>query len=605
MVSNVILNILQEFDQIIELLSKDKDAKKGLEKFNIEINLLKLWRDEVESEKQSIIVLGKTSTGKSEFHNLIIDVDDSLKPVFKTSTDVQTSVIQTLKHCLKKEDAFAEIEIKNEEEFLKLKLPDNLGITKKENTIRIPLTKTDQISFLRDRVMARGKQSFNVSEAINQINIHFPLKYFKEFVFIDTPGFGANDSEVTDIIVEKIIYGKSHLIWLLDAEEITLNNSFSLLKEKKELLKANFNKINFIGNRFDNVDLEEFEVPNNTHEAIKIGLNKTFNKGLVEILGIPEINKDLIFTSFKVPTEKFPISDTFDELKKLEEKFQLEKKEVNLNNIESFVDTLKIVLTHLKDEIVAVKSKAIVINKEKITSEILSSRKNISEIVKVRELADDRIVRSKTEISNLMVFKRINNHEKYNVQIEKLKKELNAIHNKLGNLIKAKLKQLIAKDDNLKNKIRDLKYADELILKEKETIIKKRFYDKELNSKKEIIIPFLHKKNEDLDDINESICDIIDDSIAQKGKEIKFKNALLQNLNAESENIEANLQSIGKIKAKIKNIHNLLIQDTETKIAEWSSVDSKNGAINVLENFLELNYLLDDHNILINRYNGK
>ncbi len=605
MTSKVILNILQEFDQIIALLSKDKEAQKGLEKFNSDINLLKLWRDEIESEKQSIIVLGKTSTGKSEFHNLILDVDDSLKPVFKTSTDIQTSVIQTLQHCLKKEAAFANIEIKNLKEFLKLELPTNLGITNIGNLIRIPLINKDQISFLRDKVMAKGEQSFKVSKAVNRINIHFPLKYFKEFIFIDTPGFGANDSKVTDSIVEKIIQGKSHLIWLLNAEERTLNDSFSLLEEKKELLKVNFNRINFIGNRFDNLDLEDVEEPYNTHEAIKIELNKTFNKCLVDILGIPEINKDLIFTSFKEPTEKFPETDTFYELKKLEEKFQLEKKEVNLNNIESFVESLKTVLKHLKDEIVRVKNKDIVASEKKVTSEILLMRRNISEIVKLRELVDDRIIRSKKEIGNLMVLKKINTHKSYKTYIETLKKELDKINSKLCNLVRAHLKNFIPIDCNLFDEIKALKYDDELKLKKEENFFKQYFYDEELKIKKKEIVPFLTKKNEDLDDINNSICNLIDELIYQNGKEIEFKNALLKNFKLEIENIEVNLHSIGEIKAKIKNIHNLLIQDTETKIAEWSSVDSRNGAINVLENFLELNYLLDEHNILKARYNGK
>ena len=97
-------------------------------------------------------------------------------------------------------------------------------------------------------------------------------------------------------------------------------------------------------------------------------------------MGTPEINKDLIFTSFKEPNEKFPKSNTFDELKKLEEKFQLDKKEVNLNNIESFVDTLKIVLNHLKDEIVAVKKVEITICKKEVEDEISEIARNISEI---------------------------------------------------------------------------------------------------------------------------------------------------------------------------------------------------------------------------------
>ena len=140
MVSKSISNIFKEFDETIELLKNDELTKKQITSTEGDLNLLNLWRKEIESDKQSVFIVGKTSTGKSEFHNLLLDIDIEAKEekLFKTSTKVETGIIQTLQHCNKREDAYAELKICNGEEFKKLEIPQDLSIKFEDKKIIIP-----------------------------------------------------------------------------------------------------------------------------------------------------------------------------------------------------------------------------------------------------------------------------------------------------------------------------------------------------------------------------------------------------------------------------------------------------------------------------------
>ena len=195
---------------------------------------------------------------------------------------------------------------------------------------------------------SEDESSFNVSKSVDVINIHFPLRYFRDFIFIDTPGLGSSES-ATDGSVRDNFQGKSHVLWLMDASDRTLLNSLSLLNKEKKILKNNLDKICFIGNKFDLINLEEEE----SHSTLREELLKALNDGLFKILDGENVNPDLILTSFKKPNKKFGETTTFGEIKKIEDKFQIDKKETNIDNIEDFVSCLKDVLKQLKDNIIA------------------------------------------------------------------------------------------------------------------------------------------------------------------------------------------------------------------------------------------------------------
>jgi len=72
MISESVKKIFEEFDEVLIKLGNNPDTKEQLEKVIGDIKLLKLWEKELESDKQSLFIIGKTSTGKSEFHNFLL-----------------------------------------------------------------------------------------------------------------------------------------------------------------------------------------------------------------------------------------------------------------------------------------------------------------------------------------------------------------------------------------------------------------------------------------------------------------------------------------------------------------------------------------------------
>lgn len=601
MISKTVLNIFEEFDRIIQILSNDEVNRNQINNIEGDLKLLKLWRQEIESDKQSIFVLGKTSSGKSAFHNFLLDANDEKEFLFKTSTGIQTGVIQTLQHCYQKEKANAEIKILNNDEFQKLEIPQHLDIEINDQSIIIPLISIDQISFLRDKIMAKhdieDEVSFNVSTAVEIINIHFPLKYFKDYIIIDTPGLGSSES-TTDHTVKEYFQARSHILWFLNAQHRTLNDSIMLLNEEKNLLQSSLDKINFIGNKFDMLDLEQNENYTNIKEELII----TLNKALINILEEKSSN-DIIFTSFKKPNKKFGSTTTFDEIKELEEKFQIEKKEINLDNIESFALTLNRVLKELKDKIVADKKGSLSVKIEKLKNQKSTLSKKKDAIYGHETLLRETRERSQQEIRGIEKKDNLNTHNKYNDYVNQLKACIVIIERRFNDLIRAKFDDVI--NDDVKRKIEEFKMIIDLSLKEDEGFLKRIFKDTELKNKKESLSDYVIQKIRNINDIVNEIYDNINIYNYKIEIEIKGITSEIEDLKIKHNTIEFELISIVEISKKIDRIMYLLVEDVESRISEWSPTDTNISTGSILENFLQLNYLLDEHDVLTTRIKNK
>jgi hypothetical protein len=604
MISKTVLNIFEEFDRIIQILSNDEVNKNQINNIEGDLKLLKLWRQEIESDKQSIFVIGKTSSGKSAFHNFLLDVNDEKEFLFKTSTGIQTGVIQTLQHCYLRENANAEIKIRNNDEFKKLNIPKHLGIEINNQSIIIPLISIDQISFLRDKIMAKAENevSFNVSKAVDIINIHFPLKYFKGFIIVDTPGLGSSES-TTDPTVKEYFQARSHILWFLNTQQRTLSDSIMLLSKEKNLLRSSLKKIKFIGNKIDLLidDIKENDIEITINE-LKEELINTLNKALINILKEKSSN-DIIFTSFKKPNKKFGSSTTLTEIKELEEKFQIEKKEINLDNIESFAFTLNRVLKELKDKIVADKKgklsdkiKKLEYQKSILSKEITTIKGKIKYPQEARE-------RSKREIKEIEKKDNLNTHVKYNQYLEDLKKSIDKIGNQFDNMIRANFSDVLLAD--VKVKITNFRKITDLSLKEKEGLWKKYVNDDELDTKKVSLSEFANEKIAGIDVIVGAIFNSIDTYIINKNSEIDKINNQIIISQKEHNNVENESKSIDEISKKIDRIMYLLVEDVESRISEWSSIDTNESTASIFENFLQLNYLLDEHTVLNTRIKNK
>jgi hypothetical protein len=599
MISKTVLSIFEEFDKIIQILSEDEANKNQINNINGDLKLLKLWRQEIESDKQSIFVIGKTSTGKSAFHNFLLDVNDEKEFLFKTSTGIQTGVIQTLQHCYQKEKANAEIKILNNDEFKKLEIPQHLDIEINDQSIIIPLISIDQISFLRDKIMAKDENevSFNVSKAVDIINIHFPLKYFKGFIIVDTPGLGSSES-ATDPTVKEYFQARSHILWFLNTQQRTLSDSIMLLSKEKNLLRNSLDKINFIGNKFDMLDLEE----NENYTSIKEELINTLNKALLDILK-DETLHNIIFTSFKKPNKKFGSTTTLDKIKELEEKFQIEKKEINLDNIESFLFTLNRVLKELKDKIVEDKKGKLSDKIKKLVNDKSILSKEITTINSKIKYPQDARERLKREIKEIEKKDNLNTHAKYNQYLENLKKSIDKIDNQFDNMIRANFSDVLLA--SVKVEITNFRKSTDHSLKEKEGFWKKYVNDDELDTKKVSLSKYVDEKIAGIDFIVNAILNSIDTYIVNKNSEIEKINDQITISKKEHNNVENELISIVEISKKINRIMYLLIEDVETRISEWSPINTNESTESVLVNFLQLNYLLDEHDVLTTRIKSK
>lgn len=601
MISKPIINLLRQFDEIIIKLKKDKNSNQLLEKIAGDIRLLELWRKEIESEKQSIFIIGKTSTGKSEFHNLLLDVDYKDEFIFKTSTKVETGVIQSLQHCKNKDDARAEISVRNIEEFDKLAYKNIPGLIRRNNVYIIPLKTVKDISFLRDQVMAKcdDANSYSVIKAVDVINIHFPLKYFKNFILIDTPGLGSHES-TTDSVVRSYFHGKSHILWLLNTSKRTLSDCISLMKDEKALLNHSLEKIVFIGNKFDLIEVDE----NERHINLKDELITTLNKELGKIIVNSKIHKDLLFTSFKKPNKKFGDSTSHDELKKLEEKFLLDRKITSFNNVDSFVAALVDVLKSIKDSTVFAEEN---ISKSIISCELENKKfyKNIEifkqKIFEVKQLN----TRVKNEILNIPKDSSLNTRERYHKYLDLFNSVINETGKKFDNYIRANLREL--PNDEALIKLKSFIKFEDFTLERGENLWNYYVSDEKLYKQRERLSQYVVKKIDLLTSIEEIIIATINLHLQTILKKISLEKENIRNIKSNKIHLNNDVKNISQAINSIKNINILLKEDIELNISKWIPINITNSVteIDILENFLKLNSLLDEHTTISNRINNK
>lgn len=603
MISKPIKGILEEFDIIFEQLKNDPETKQHLEKVSGDVSYLKLWREELESGKQSIFIPGKMSTGKSSFLNFLLDKKDGLDPVFKTATKTETSIIQTLEHCSTKKESNAEIVIKSLKEFKKLDIPENIRYEYRSSSFIIPLDNKEQIIFFREKIIAKPEKNeendyyFESIKAIAQVNIKHPLIFFKNYKIIDTPGLGASkDGDETEKIVRENYQGKSHVFWFLDASKRTMSDNLTLLEEEKKLLKMNFNRIHFIANKFDLMDYDDDN--NSKNEVIKrmaeltIDLTETLRRVLDQKIESPSI----FFTSLKKPKKKFGNNNTIVNIENLEAKLILDKKDTSYNNINSLISAMKPVLEILKKHVVEEEKQ----NLDKKISDLNYQKKEVekeSEISrKKKEELFEVIDKCAKEINNIKKDKNLNTHERYNKYIEDFKKTINKFTDKINNAL-SRIDNL-DKDKTVKSKLSSFKFIEDFSLKGKENFWKKQFYDSELDEKKEILKAYIPRKIEELVSIKNEIYFCLNNLHLSKISKILNKQSKLEE---DEKNIEKNSQFINAINAKISNINSLLLEDLEIKISEWSPNQKNENSS--LFNFLQLYSLLDEHELIMNKIN--
>jgi len=605
MVSNSVKKILQEFDNVLNDLKKNKEVNVYLNKMSLDIKLLELWREEITSNKQSIYIIGKTSTGKSEFHNFLLDVKNKKDYLFKTSTKVETGIIQTLEHCKNQSDSYANIHIKNKNEFNKLLIPKETNAELNNKFLKIPLNNSENIIFFRENIIAKSDapNSFDLISAVSQVDIVFPLKYLQKYRIIDTPGLASSQPK-TDSIVRKYFQGKSHVFWFLDASKRTISDSLTLLKTEKQLIKNSFKRILFFTNKFDLMEYDDvggktkIEVENRKNE-----LSKSIKTTLQNILTISNLNFNIYFTSFKKPEKKFLDENTIDIINKIDKKFISEKKKINYDNINSLISSMKKVLTKIKNGIISKKE-------EKIDKDIQRHLNKKRELLieqtiaqKIKKETIDTIDKVIINIKSIKKESNLNTHDRYNKYVDNFKTEIEKSCTTIKNSFKRIPEISIKQFDK---KILQIKKLDGISLKEKETIWKKYFNDNELDKMKDILSKLVSNKIDTIDSLKIIINKELD---LYNTDEVKKERKTILNLEKQKIEIQQNSKIITNIRNKIDHINKYLLEDIEKKVAKWNphNNNNNNNNNNNIWNFLSLYALLEEHEMIKHQIikNGK
>lgn len=600
--SELVNDILKEFENVRQIVvESDEGLDSNIKEY---YDLLNDWREEFQSAKPSVFVVGKTSTGKSEFHNFILDINNTKKEaLFKTATSPETGVIQTLEHCSSKSDAYAQILLKDNSEFHKLNISKSVRYELNDKLLKIPLDNEEQVCFFRESLNSRVNVSnekgedYNFKNLTKQIDIKYPLKFFKDFKIIDTPGFasGIDSKDNTEANVRKNVNGKSYILWFFDASHRTLNDTLTLINDEKELLKENICRIRFIGNKFDILDaeLKDGAIP---IEEVKLEMTKALNDVLMSKLEC-HLDTPILFSSMKKWKKKYGDFNTIEQFEQLEEQLLMKQYDTTYKNIDSLMKALKNILSKHIEEILTLQNKE---NDERINQHNDSIKSLDSNLEKSNGHLNDTkhtIQREIDKIDKIKKQDKLNTHEKYNKFIDELK----AVVVKSVSTISQAFNRIDYLDlPDAKAKLLAYNEFDDLSLKKKENLFKRYFHDKELDKKKIEIDEYVHVKKKNLTKLNESIVLLFEEyhKLIIKQKEEGIDSILM--IEEKKRDVGKNSEKINQLKYKVNTINRLLLNNLETHISSWKP--KSNNEHSTLQSFLQLYSLLEEHTVVTNKY---
>lgn len=590
MLPKPIIDILTQFDDLLGAVNTLNDNHKDIEDVGNEIKLLKLWREEIESEKQSIYVIGKTSTGKSEFHNFILEIDNKKDALFKTSTKVETGIIQTLQHCTSRKNAFAEIIVKDKDEINRLKLPTQLNSRWNGSSLIIPLNTSENIAYFRDNIIAKSENnnSFNIIKAVDQVNIKFPLKYLKRYKLIDTPGLASSISE-TDLGVKEHFNGKSHVFWFLDGSKRTISDSLTLLEEEKAIIQNSEDRISFILNKFDLMEYDDDDDENERNNVISERRQELIDLLNFELdkFSVKKEKRKIYFTSFKNPKKKFPTLNSYDEIKNIEDsKINIEK-ESHHKNIHSLISNLSKILECIKMNVMEKKLN----NSEKEIKKLENKKKEIDKFkrdsLRISSETLGIIKKSKNSLLSIKKEKNLNTHERFNNYQNKFKTQVEKSCKEIDNSV-LRIEYLELK--NYHKKMQWIKKVKKCTINNKETIWKKYVIDSELKQSILNLEKYVQEKIESFD----SLVPMLNNSITEECKrQLKKNDNQLSKVSEKRNYYYEQSLIIKESEQKIKDLDSNLLKDIEQRVSQWKPENHKK-----LENFLALFSLLQEHNII-------
>lgn len=574
--------VLYDYDKINLIIN----ATGLLDKFSFNSNheLIEFWRNEVLAEKKSIYVIGKTSTGKSTFLNFLLAFDTKNIPLFKTSTKVETGIIQSLENCESISQAHARLEFNAIEKINSNVFPDYCKYLKQTNELFFPLDTEERINYFRDHIIAKKNvaDEINLINTVQNISIKFPLKFFKNYKIIDTPGLGSSISE-TDPIVLNNFNGKSFIVWLINGSNRNLSDDLVLLDNNKGLFNDSIKNINFIINQFDQADYDvektSIEVSNRKNEITK-KINKYVSNNLIYLK-----NSCVYFTSFKNPRTKFSGKNTYQQIEKLEVELLTQHKNQNIQNIKLLLELLK---EQLKNYSKVINKELEIINKDlednyRVKKKIEYNLSDSKKIIKETLVYKDNLQNNFKEVQN--GFGKIKNRKIFDNTLNDVNKYINMYSKKIYDSInRINLEKIKTFSYKLNSAKKEIKFSFE----SNENFFRKHFWDQELKDKKKILASSMESKIKEFD----LIFPALEKDISNHFDElIKKNNLLLEKHHVKKDYTQSILNKVNS------TIHNIAIYPTNLLKNEEESIESWkiNNSICKFENFLQLYKLTENH----------
>lgn len=579
MQSSFLKEILNDYDKItsklLDKLTSDSNQ-----------NSIEFWREEVLEEKKSIYIIGKTSTGKSTLLNFLLDYDTKKTPLFKTSTKVETGVVQSLEHCESISSAHAIIEFYDTIQFNRNIFPNYCSYLDFTNQLFFPLDTNDKIDYFRNHIIAKKDKDdiINLINTVKNISIKFPLKYFKNYKIIDTPGLGSSKSE-TDPIVLKNFNGKSFVLWLLDGSKRTLSDDLVLLEQNKSLVQDINKSIHFIVNQFD---IADYDCEEPSYEKVFDRKKEMIQKININVFDDLDNSKrsSTYFTSFKNPKKKFAGVNTYQQIEKLEVDLLTQFKDQNFKSVNLLLDLLK---NQLKNYSNIINKELEIINKDikenhtektKIEYNLNVSKKVIKEtIVYKNSLQNDFI-----ELKNS--FRKIDKRSLFYDALKDTNKYIKKHSEKINDSINR-----IKLEDNFKTYLEKLNTAQKEIsisFNNDESFFKKYIYDQELKDNKVLFSNLMDLKLKEFD----LIFPILERDISNHFNELTKRNKLFLERNKDKHAQKKSiLNQIEKVYYNIDMYSINFLNRVEESIDLWETDNS----ICKFENFLKLYNLTDNH----------
>jgi predicted GTPase len=592
--------ILEKFDELVDKYLSDNvtnDNIKNDDSITGMLNVIQRWRKEIKAEKKGIYIIGKTSTGKSTFLNVLLDLAKGKSKIFKESTQVETGVTQTLTHIDDLVNAYALLDVNNETSFKEL-LEKCVSVNE-SRTRMLPLYKEKDREIIRDCIMpALGSYHNKDSDKpIRAIQIFHPMKHFKKFIIYDTPGLGSHRAG-TDKAVLEHVKAQSYIFWFLDGSKNNIDSDLKLLGELKEddFKLDILSRIVFFINKFDlylsNKKEEEggeFDVNKTIEDKIKI-----LNKKIAEILDVPEFEGEYKFINLKEPEKLIDDKSTYETIVNLEGKIHYDVIGVNYSNVNALMKLLVQVLSDIRD-------KKILNIREEYGKNIKEYEKNIGVIDNNLE----KFKKEKARVSEIcrsnkidIVFKEFRWGSLKDKKI-KSRDDFNALLNNFSETLYDLLKHLSDYSNSLwKNNNTDFNiifnsYKNFEMNSQFQS--KKPFLgwkDNELKLKKDNLLQIREEKKVEIQKMISHIEKEFDELIR---KEESSKEALkneIADTNKKIENIEIDVESVTDLSNDIRKIYDILLSDLELQLSEFQLAEQSKEEAFI--HFLEIKYILDE-----------